>query len=119
MWDSRRPERTVRTEGARHGVVTTGGGVIHVRTDMDRRAPVTAVPFGMAVCIPQGANVVMLPESGVCMGTVNDTKGLLPGEVRLFSAGGAEIRLLADGSVVINGHVFPKAEVTVDGTEDR
>ena len=40
MWDSRRPERTVRTEGARHGVVTTGGGVIHVRTDMDRRAPI-------------------------------------------------------------------------------
>ena len=41
---------------------------------------------------------------------MNRPDGLAPGEVRLFSAGGAEIRLLADGSVTINGTVFPKAE---------
>ena len=35
---------------------------------------------------------------------------LLPGEVRLFSAGGAEIVLKLDGTVVINGQVFEKKE---------
>ena len=61
----------------------------------------------MAVCVPQGEKVVMLPESGVCLGAVNDAGGLQPGEVRLFSSGGAEILLRADGAVVINGQVFP------------
>lgn len=99
--------RNGRTAGAKTGVVTTGGTEIAVRTDMERRAPVVAVPFGMAVCVPQGEKVVMLPESGVCLGTVNGAEGLKPGEVRLFSAGGAEILLRADGAVVINGQVFP------------
>lgn len=101
MWNERKTAET--------GVVTTGGGAISVRTDMERRSPVVAAPYGMAVCLPQGTKVVMLPESGVCLGAVNDAAGLEPGEVRLFSAGGAEIRLKADGSVVINGQVFPKA----------
>lgn len=41
-------------------------------------------------------------------GVVNDAGTLLPGEVRLFSAGGAEIVLKLDGTVVINGQVFEK-----------
>ena len=82
-----------------------------MRTDMERRAPTVAVPYGMAVCLPQGEKVVMLPESGVCIGAVNAADGLSPGEVRLFSAGGAQILLRADGAVVIIGQVFPKAEV--------
>ena len=94
---------------ARPGVVTTGGPVLHIHTDMERRAPLVAVPYGMAVCVPQGEKVIMLPESGVCMGCVNGAEKLLPGEVRLFSAGGAQILLKADGTVVINGQVFPKA----------
>ena len=109
MWLSK-PTSPVGFTGAKTGVVTTGGAVISVRTDMERRAPELAVPYGMAVCMPQGEQVIMLPESGVCLGAVNRAGGLLPGEVRLFSAGGAEIRLCADGSVVINGQVFPKAK---------
>lgn len=105
-WISRRLDgRTA--PGARTGVVTTGGPALTVRADMERRAPAVAVPFGMAVCVPQGEKVVMLPESGVCLGAVNDAGGLQPGEVRLFSSGGAEILLRADGAVVINGQVFP------------
>lgn len=102
-------------ETARAGVVTTGGEAVHVQTDLERRAPMIAVPFGMAVCMPQGARVLMLPESGVCLGCVNDAENLLPGEVRLFSAGGAEILLKADGTVEINGQVFSRTEVANDG----
>ena len=111
MWLSKRTAETQTVQTAKTGVVTTGGGEISVRTDMERRAPLVAVPYGIAVCLPQGEKVVMLPESGVCIGAVNQTEGLSPGEVRLFSAGGAEILLRADGTVVINGQVFPKAEV--------
>lgn len=109
MWLSK-PTVPAAAAGAKTGVVTTGGAAISVHTDMERRAPELAVPYGVAVCMPQGEQVIMLPESGVCLGAVNRAEGLLPGEVRLFSAGGAEIRLCADGSVVINGQVFPKAE---------
>lgn len=94
---------------AQAGVVTTGGREISVKTDMERRAPTITVPYGMAVCLPQGTNVVMLPQSGVCLGAINEAENLQPGEIRLYSAGGAEIRLRADGTVVINGQVFPKA----------
>lgn len=111
MWLSKRTVETQTVQTAKTGVVTTGGEEISVRTDMERRAPTVAVPYGMAVCLPQGEKVVMLPESGVCIGAVNAADGLSPGEVRLFSAGGAQILLRADGAVVINGQVFPKAEV--------
>lgn len=104
--------KTAETQqpAAQPGVVTTGGAEIAVRCDMERRAPEVTVPYGMAVCMPQGERVMMLPESGVCLGTVNTAAGLLPGEVRLFSVGGAEILLRADGAVVINGQVFSKRE---------
>ena len=93
--------------GAKAGVVTTGGPEIAVHTDMERRAPAVVVPYGMSVCVPQGEKVMMLPESGGCLGAVNAVGDLQPGEIRLFSAGGAEIRLCADGTVTINGQVFP------------
>ena len=64
--------------------------------------------YGMAVSVPQGTEAVM--TGGVCLGVVNDAGTLLPGEVRLFSAGGAEIVLKLDGTVVINGQVFEKKE---------
>ena len=71
-------------------------------------APTVTVPYGMAVSVPQGTEAVM--TGGVCLGVVNDAGTLLPGEVRLFSAGGAEIVLKLDGTVVINGQVFEKKE---------
>lgn len=86
----------------------TGGGEISVCTELERRAPTVTVPYGMAVSVPQGTEAVM--TGGVCLGVVNDAGTLLPGEVRLFSAGGAEIVLKLDGTVVINGQVFEKKE---------
>ncbi len=110
MWLSRR-ESAVRRDAAKMGVVTTGGEEISVLTDMERRAPTVTVPYGFASAMPQGEEVVMLPESTVCLGSVNRAEGLQPGEVRLFSAGGAQILLRADGAVVINGQVFERAAV--------
>ena len=105
MWLTKK-ETAEKAESVKTGVVTTGGREIAVCTELERRAPIVAVPYGVAVSVPQGTEAVML--GGVCLGVVNDAEGLLPGEVRLFSAGGAEIVLKFDGTVVINGQVFER-----------
>ena len=90
MWLTKK-ETAEKAESVKTGVVTTGGGEISVCTELERRAPTVTVPYGMAVSVPQGTEAVM--TGGVCLGVVNDAGTLLPGEVRLFSAGGAEIVL--------------------------
>ena len=107
MWLTKK-ETAEKAESVKTGVVTTGGGEISVCSELERRAPTVTVPYGMAVSVPQGTEAVM--TGGVCLGVVNDAGTLLPGEVRLFSAGGAEIVLKLDGTVVINGQVFEKKE---------
>ena len=87
MWLTKK-ETAEKAESVKTGVVTTGGGEISVCTE--------------------GTEAVM--TGGVCLGVVNDAGTLLPGEVRLFSAGGAQIVLKLDGTVVINGQVFEKKE---------
>ena len=107
MWLTKRETEENNTMGtAKTGVVTTGGGEISVCTELERRAPILSVPYGVAASVPQGREAVML--GGVCLGVVNHAEGLLPGELKLFSAGGAEIMLKLDGTVVINGQVFAK-----------
>ena len=91
MWLTKK-ETAEKAESVKTGVVTTGGGEISVCTELERRAPTVTVPYGMAVSVPQGTEAVM--TGGVCLGVVNDAGTLLPGEVRLFSAGGAEIVIL-------------------------
>ena len=86
MWLTKK-ETAEKAESVKTGVVTTGGGEISVCTELERRAPTVTVPYGMAVSVPQGTEAVML-----------------------FSAGGAEIVLKLDGTVVINGQVFEKKE---------
>ena len=83
MWLTKK-ETAEKAESVKTGVVTTGGGEISVCTELERRAPTVTVPYGMAVSVPQGTEAVM--------------------------AGGAEIVLKLDGTVVINGQVFEKKE---------
>lgn len=112
MWLTKK-ETAEKAESVKTGVVTTGGGEISVCTELERRAPTVTVPYGMVVSVPQGTEAVMTGGvclGVVCLGVVNDAGTLLPGEVRLFSAGGAEIVLKLDGTVVINGQVFEKKE---------
>lgn len=111
MWLTKK-ETAEKAESVKTGVVTTGGGEISVCTELERRAPTVTVPYGMAVSVPQGTEAVM--TGGVCLGVVNDAGTLLPGEVRLFSAGGAEIVLKLDGTVVINGQVLRKRRNSVE-----
>lgn len=71
-------------------------------------------PAGMASIPCQGAQLLLIPCAGesVCAGVRSeDAQGLLPGEVRLFSAGGASLTLKNSGEIELNG-----VTITKDGT---
>lgn len=65
-------------------------------------------PYGVAFVPPAGEKAVVINSNGspACLGTINQANGLLPGELLLFSKGGASIRLCNDGKVYINGREF-------------
>lgn len=68
-------------------------------------------PYGIAYVAPQGEESVVMPLGGgeVCVGVVSGlSENLNPGELMLYSLGGAKILLKNDGSVVINGRTFEK-----------
>ncbi len=67
------------------------------------------VPFGIAYNPPVGEKGVILPldNRNLMVGVYSRTdKDLQPGEIMLFSSGGAEIVLKNSGDVVINGKVI-------------
>lgn len=90
------------------GTVENQGGFA-VQADSRHDRPAQIFPYGFASVAEEGREAVML--GGYCAGLASAADGALEqGEVRLYSAGGAEIRLRNDGCVVINGQVFQPKE---------
>ena len=88
---------------------TAGFGVVgasHIGTAL------TFAPRGIAYLPAVGDNVLLLPVEGrdTCVGVLASTAGLRPGELRLFSSGGASILLASNGEIHLNGAV-----ITQDG----
>lgn len=76
--------------------------------DIDKIAP-----YGIAYVPPRDERAVVIPvgRGQVCAGVVcSNFASVKPGELMLFSEGGAKILLKNDGSVVINGQVFSAEE---------
>lgn len=71
-----------------------------------------AAPWGIAYMPPDAARAVLVnsTEGMVCAGAVVEETALEPGELLLFSQGGARIYLKNSGEVVINGQVFAAEE---------
>ena len=65
-------------------------------------------PWGIAYQPPAAAKAVLVnsTEGMVCTGAMMEGMDLEPGELLLFSQGGARIYLKNTGEVVINGQVF-------------
>ena len=82
-----------------------GGEEFSVQAESEYRSPEQLFPYGFSSMAETGKKAVML--NGFCAGVsaVPDLS-LDEGEVRLYSAGGAEILLRNNGNVVINGQVF-------------
>ncbi len=86
-----------------------GGGEFAVQGEVRFRQPEQLFPYGFASAAAGGRQAVML--DGYCAGlSATPDTSLAEGEVRLYSAGGAEILLKNDGAVVINGQVFEPKE---------
>ncbi len=86
------------------------GGDFAIQADSRYDRPQQILPYGLSSRAEEGRQAVML--GGYCAGLASGQETeLQEGEVRLYSAGGAEILLLNSGRVVINGQVFePKGE---------
>lgn len=86
------------------GQVAEGG--FSVTGEQEYSAPEMLFPYGFSSLAEGGEKAVML--NGFCAGvSALPESTLQEGEVRLYSAGGAEILLKNTGEVVINGQVFP------------
>ena len=88
------------------GQVSSTGQGLRVQGESEYNSPEMLFPYGYSSAAADGKQAVML--DGVCAGIAASLDGeLSQGEVRLYSAGGAEILLKNTGEVVINGQSFP------------
>ncbi|MBR1779258.1 MAG: hypothetical protein IJ758_01990 [Clostridia bacterium] len=91
------------------GKVTDADGAnLTVQTEIENRNPKIICPHGV-VSIPEvGAKVVVtnVEDEFVISGAVQENTSLEPGELMLYSAGGASIILKNDGKVLINGNEY-------------
>ena len=102
-------KRVARYDIADKGTVALSeGGRVNVRASGEHVGVPVAAPYGIAYVPPEGADAVLLPASGgsVCIGSFVKDKGLEAGEIMLYSAGGAELILQNDGTILANGKVI-------------
>ena len=105
MWLTKRGDTTSGAK-LRRGQVSGGGQGMTIQGESEYRSPELLFPYGYSSAAEEGDRAVML--DGVCAGIAAAPDGQLSqGEVRLYSAGGAEILLKNTGEVVINGQSFP------------
>ena len=109
MWLAKQmAARTGGAESVTAGHVTAAQGTLTVSADGEYRDVSVYAPSGIAARPKIGDQVLLIEMDGEkqMAGAKCDMEGLLPGELRLRSAGGAEIVLKNNGQVVINGQVF-------------
>lgn len=108
MWISKQISGVCKkTRCAKTGEVTsTQNGDITVQSEQEHREIKAAAPFGIVSIPPVGTKAVVTPtEQGfIYTGAINQqADGLEPGELMLYSSGGAKIVLKNDGKVLVNG----------------
>lgn len=106
MWLSRHIIAAESTRPFAEVAETTGN--TSMQSANEYRGVPLAGPWGVAYAPPASARTVLVDAgSGMaCVGALTEEKGIAPGELLLYSAGGAEIYLKNSGEVVINGRVF-------------
>ena len=86
-------------------VNTSSSSAVGVVSSNQYTALKQTAPYGVVSVPPNGENAVVIPLKDIhlCLGTICENRQLQPGELLLFSKGGAEILLSNDGKVYING----------------
>lgn len=99
-------KNSVRPSGAgAASIVASGSSGVDAVGSFTRSGAEVASPYGYS-CVPvSGEEAVMIDVSGkdCCIGVKSTADGLDEGEIRICSAGGAQIELKNDGKVYING----------------
>lgn len=110
MWISRQMIAAQRPGTAADAAHMTGDASAQGANDY--RGLVFAGPWGIAYRPPAAAQAVVVSTSAgdACIGALAEEKEIGPGELLLFSSGGAEIYLKNSGEIEINGQVFPAKE---------
>lgn len=112
MWISQQMIEAREAKPAADLAAVTGTGAAQ-GADEYRSLPF-AGPWGIAYQPPNAAQAVVVSTTAgdTCIGALAQDKGLKPGELMLFSSGGAEIYLKNNGEIEINGQVFAAKEET-------
>lgn len=88
----------------RKGKLIRGGKFPTGLTDAERGRMKLMLPYGYTALCPDSG--VIYAEEDYILGFKGKAENLEKGEVRICSAGGAEIILKNDGRVIINGKEF-------------
>jgi hypothetical protein len=110
VWISQQMIAAQKTSAAADAARVTGD--TSAQGSNDYRQLVFAGPWGIAYQPPNAAQAVVVSTNAgdTCIGTIAEERGIGPGELLLFSAGGAEIYLKNNGEIEINGQVFAPKE---------
>lgn len=127
MWLSKQLalQRSAEQEGAAAdmGVTTIGGGSAAVMARGEQRDLAVFAPGGL-VWQPRAGDTVLVIKGGVgcqehCVvaaeTAANTPEDMEPGELYLYSDGGASIYLRSDGSIAVTGPVEVEGDVSVRG----
>lgn len=84
------------------------GELVNVNASLEHRQLPMLAPYGVVSVPPLGEKsaVLMLESSKACVGVVAPAHDLKPGELMLYSKGGASIVLKNNGQVLINSKVY-------------
>lgn len=106
MWLSQQIIAAQKRQPTAELAQVTGSAVMQGANEY-RGVPLSA-PWGIAYMPPNTSQAVVVGTNtgNVCIGTIAENRGITPGELMLFSAGGACVYLKNSGEVVINGQIF-------------
>ncbi len=97
------------------GIVTIGGETAAVMTDCEKRGASVCSPGGYIWRPCENDKVIVMKNGDAILGIMRENDDTQPGEVRIFSAGGAEIILKNDGTIHITGDVYIDGSVRENG----
>ena len=122
MWLSKRIRMNPKTAEADLGVTSITGSSVGVVTRGEERSLPVFAPGGYC-WIPGNGDTVLVIRGGTggeerCVSGAqqkNALSGMLPGEVFIYSNGGASAYFRNDGTLVLNGAVSINGSLTING----
>ncbi len=115
MWITRYMNKNSsdKTDTSVGSVSSNNGAGIEVNASAAFRNIPLVAPFGVEYVPPVGENAVVTEaqQRRVCLGVLGaSNKTLSPGEVRIYSKGGASMTFKNDGRILLEGRLFVNGE---------